>query len=182
MPRYPSVFTRLILLLVGAALVVHLSQRITGKLVPSDPKEALVFQGGLLLVVFGSLIFEDKFTKPSDGVVNALLVLISLIPRIANELNIGTILLLIYAGLVLAAGLLGIALGKQETVGSWANRVRDRSCKIASGLGRSNLMFSAVFFYGVLSLENLSLNQGMVLMCFWGGIIVLWPLKNTTCN
>lgn len=177
MPRHPRILTRIILLVVGAATIVILSRHITGAFIPSDSTESLVFQGGLLLVVFGSLVFEDKFTKPSDGIVNALLVLISLIPSFAKEATPFFILICIYAITVFVAGLVNYVLASRDTNGKWANRIKDRSRKLASGLGQSNFMFSAVFFYGVLSLPALTLNHGMILICFWGVVIVLWPLK-----
>lgn len=176
-PRHPRILTRIVLLLVGVVAILLLSRHITGQFIPSDSTESLLFQGGLLLVVFGSLVFEDKFTKPSDGVVNALLVLISLIPSFANETSLGSVLISGYAGVVLISGVLCFALSGIETLGVWANRLNDRSHKIATGLGQSNLMFSAVFFYAILSLKDLSINHGMILTCFWGVVIVLWPLR-----
>lgn len=176
-PRYPSILTRITLLLLGVVVIIVISQHITGKPIPSGSHESLVFQSGLLLVVFGSLIFEDKFTRPSDGVVNALLVLISIIPTFSKEATLGSSLIVAYAALVLIAGLVTFVLSSRETLSTWAIRLSDRSKKIATGLGQSNLIFSAVFVYGVLSLNDLSLDQSMILMCFWGFIIVLWPLK-----
>ncbi len=177
MPRHPRILTRIILLVVGVAAILILSRHITGKFIPSNSTESLVFQGGLLLVVFGSLVFEDKFTKPSDGIINALLVLISLVPSFAKEATPFFILICIYAITVLIAGLVNYVLASRDTNGIWANRIKDRSRKLASGLGQSNFMFSAVFFYAVLSLPEVTLNHGMILICFWGVVIVLWPLK-----
>ena len=87
-PKHPSVRTRLVLLLIGVLILGLLSLTITGTFVPADNDQALVFQGGFLLVVFGSLFLEDKFTKPADAVINSIAAIISLIPVYASNQNI----------------------------------------------------------------------------------------------
>ena len=75
LPAHPSIKTRILILIIMVVFLGALSLHVTGKLFPSNRVYALVFQSGLLIAIFGSLILEDKFTKPADALVNATFVL-----------------------------------------------------------------------------------------------------------
>ena len=60
-------------------VAISLSWYITGSFLPSDPKQALIFQGSLLLIVLGSAVLEHKFTKPADSAVNALMGIVTIV-------------------------------------------------------------------------------------------------------
>ncbi len=79
-------WSRVAILLFFLALALVLSRYLTGSFLPSDPKQSLIFQGSLLLIVLGSAVLEHKFTKPADSAVNALMGIVTLIPVAAcNE-------------------------------------------------------------------------------------------------
>ena len=70
---------KLMLLLVLLAALFVISFLITGKWSIPQGDVGLYFQIGLSLVILGSLFVEQYFTKPSDVIVNALVVVISLL-------------------------------------------------------------------------------------------------------
>ena len=70
---------RLILLGTLLATLWVISFLITGKWSIPQGDVGLYFQMGLSLVILGSLFVEQYFTKPSDVIVNALVVAISLL-------------------------------------------------------------------------------------------------------
>ena len=168
--------TRIILLIVSVALILLVSLQVTGSFIPIDDDHALIFQGGLLIVVFGSLVFEDKFTKPADAVVNAIAALASLIPVYTPE-NSTLHLILLYSVIVLMSGLINLILVRPESMGKARTIICDVSYKISTIFGKSNIIFSAVFLYAVLTFPELKSDEIAVLLLFWGVYMVLWPLK-----
>lgn len=75
---YPWV--RVGILLLALAIAFPLSRHLFGSWIPSDPRDALVFQGTLLLIVLGTAVIEHRFTKPAEAAVNGLMALITLLP------------------------------------------------------------------------------------------------------
>lgn len=71
---------RALILLAALAALLAISWFLTGALIPSDPKHALLFQSTLLLVVLGTLVLERYFTGPGDAFVNALGALLTVLP------------------------------------------------------------------------------------------------------
>ena len=66
-------WVRVVIMLVSTATVASFSLHFTGSLLPQDPRQALIFQNALLLIVLGSALLEHHFTKPADSVVNSLM-------------------------------------------------------------------------------------------------------------
>jgi len=104
LPRSVKPWVRLIILLVGLILLCSVSYYINGSIFPPDNASANIFQGGLLLVILGSLFLEDKFTRPADAVVNALTGIISLITVSPTQAGTHWNLIFIYCGIVFSAG------------------------------------------------------------------------------
>src|SRR5258705_8657148 len=73
-------WSRVAILIFFLLVALSLSWYITGSFLPSDPKQALIFQGSLLLIVLGSAVLEHKFTKPADSAVNALMGIVTIVP------------------------------------------------------------------------------------------------------
>ena len=88
LPEHPSINARIIILGIMVVLLGALSLHVTGEIFPSNVPHALVFQSGLLVAIFGSLILEDKFTKPADALVNAAFVIVSLVPLITLPMDL----------------------------------------------------------------------------------------------
>ena len=72
-------WVRVTIMLVATASLGILSFVLTGGVIPSDPKQAIVFQNALLLIVLGSAFLEHHYTKPADSVVNSLMGLVTLL-------------------------------------------------------------------------------------------------------
>jgi len=177
LPSHPNMKTRLFFLIVGFVVILLLAHTMTGNLIPSDNQQALIFQGGFLLVIFGSLLLEDKFTKPADAVINAIAVIISLVPVYTSSQDILWFVIVGYAVLILVVGLINLVLISDESVGDKRLIAQRVTYQITSYFGKSNLMFSAVFLYAVFTFYGLQSAQTAILIVFWGIYLSIWPLK-----
>jgi hypothetical protein len=72
-------WVRVAIMLVATGVVTLLSYRLTGSVLPANPREAMIFQNALMLIVLGSALWEYHFTKPADSAVNSLMGLITLL-------------------------------------------------------------------------------------------------------
>lgn len=174
-PRHPNARTRLIFLVAGTVAVLFLSRWFTGAFIPSDSREANIFQGGILLVIFGSLFLEDKFTKPADAVVNAIAATVSLIPVYQTFGAIGRLAVSYCAG-VGFVGVVNLAIGETPPNDLWA-RLKHITYHISTTLGKSNIIFSIVFLSAVFSFYGIVPEEAGILVLFWAIYIALWPLK-----
>jgi len=175
LPKHPNPRTRLIFLLLGIACIAGLSWYLTGSVVPEDAQQANIFQGGILLVIFGSLFLEDKFTKPADAVVNAITAIISLIP-VYGSLGTMGLLILAYCILVGLSGITNLAFGVQEPR-NWLKYAKKLTYQVSTVFGKSNVIFSIVFLYAVFSFYDVYVTEAALLVVFWGLYIAMWPLK-----
>lgn len=176
LPAHPSIQTRFLLVLFGLIGILWLSQHLFNTVLPTDSQQSMIVQGGILLILLGSLVLEDKFTKPTDAVINALSVLISVVPVYNSNPSFWAVPG-IYALLVLTTGLSCILLGlPEETDG--AKKVASRVLyKLATTLGKARVIFSGIFLMAVLAVYGYqSYNTGLLVL-FWGIYVVLWPLK-----
>jgi len=174
--EYPSIklrFSIFVFLLLG---ILILSFILFGTIFPSDSKQALIVQGGLLLIVLGSLILEDKFTKPADAVVNALAVIISLVPLYSTAPYYwGS--LLIYSSFIFLSGMICIFLGFPHELKGAKKFLSLNLSKIFTVLGAARVIFSITFLMAVFSQYNYKSYQTIILICFWAISVVIWPLK-----
>ena len=177
LPRSVKPWVRLIILLFGLIVLCSVSYYINGSIFPPDNASANIFQGGLLLVILGSLFLEDKFTRPADAVVNALTGIISLITVSSTQAGTHWNLIFIYCGIVFSAGVGCIALGVPgESQGTQA-KFSHALYVLSTVLGKSNVLFSIIFLYAVLAFYGLQSRQTAALVAFWGLYVVIWPLK-----
>ena len=80
-----SPWVRVAIMIFASLVVGALALHFTGRVLPDDPKEAIVFQNALLLIVLGSALLEHHYTKPADSVVNSLMGLITLLSAVQNR-------------------------------------------------------------------------------------------------
>ena len=177
LPRSVKPWVRLIILLVGLIVLCSVSYYINGSIFPPDNASANIFQGGLLLVILGSLFLEDKFTRPADAVVNALTGIISLITVSSTQAGTYWNLIFIYCGIVFSAGVGCIALGVPGESRGTRAKFSHALYVLSTTLGKSNVLFSTIFLYAVLAFYGLQSRQTAVLVAFWGLYVVIWPLK-----
>src|SRR2546425_12568376 len=77
--EYLAPWARVGILIVALSAAGLASWWLTGSVVPKRSQDSLIFQSGLLLVVLGSAILENKFTRPADSVVNGLAGMVALV-------------------------------------------------------------------------------------------------------
>ena len=63
-------WVRVLILMVATAAAALIAREYTGSYLPAEPRDALLFQNALLLIVLGSALLERHYTKPADSVVN----------------------------------------------------------------------------------------------------------------
>ena len=138
---------------------------------------ALFLGSGLLIAVFGSLVLEDKFTKPADALVNAFFVLVSLAPLVAKNMDFLLCVLLGYTLVVLFSGFINLALLRRDLDDGVISFCRERSSEIATTFGKSKLIHSFLFLYAVHAVNTSDNSYSVLLLLFWAVHLAMWPLK-----
>lgn len=144
--------------------------------IPSGNK-SLWFHSGLLLLVFGSYWIEYFFTKPSDAVINGLVVFISAStldnPPFADWWN----LLRFYAiGITLVAFLITWH-GSPALKGSTSGVLKRIAYQLVIRLGAAKVIFSLTFFLSVISYYGMASSESKWMLGFWVFVIVLREMQ-----
>ncbi len=169
-------WSRVAILLAALATAAVLSKTLTGSIVPTNPGESIIFQSSLLLIVLGSAVLEHKFTRPADSVVNAVTGIVALITVYEVAPRVAWWLVFAYCALVFALALTCTVVSTGPDVSGWRRRVADLTYQPAVYLGRSRLLHSIVFLFGVFAFYKTSSREAAVLVAFWGVFVALWPL------
>lgn len=177
LPQHPSLRTRFIILVLLVVVLAYLSVHVTGEVFPSTYPYVLVFQSGLLVAVFGSLILEDKFTKPADAFVNGSLVIVSLLPLVPLSMDAPLLLLLCYTIVVLVASSTNLALLSSDRENAILIIARESTAAIATNLGKSRMIHSFLFLYAVHLVNIVDNSYSILLLLFWAIHLAMWPLK-----
>lgn len=169
-------WARVAILLVGLVVIAAISRFTTGKVIPSDPQDALIYQNALLLIVLGSALLEHKFTKPADSAVNGLMGMLTMLP--VYELPVKWVwwLVFIYCGLVCVMAMSCVAVSTGPILSGWHKRVSDLTYRPALVFGKARVLYSVVFLYAVLSFYGIQSERTAILVVFWGVFLALWPL------
>ena len=167
---------RVSILLTGLAAAVLISRFTTGEFFPSKPKDALIFQNALLLIVLGSALLEYKFTKPADSAVNGLMGMLTLIPVYELPNKWAWWLIFMYCGAVCVAAMTCVAVSSGLTLTGWRKKVADATYRPSIVFGKSRVLYSVVFLFAVFSFYGIQSEQTVILVVFWGTFIALWPL------
>lgn len=174
-PEHPSITTRAIYFFLSLAALVVVSGLTTGSILHTDNQLANIFQSGLLLVVLGSVLLEDKFTRPVDALVNSLTSIISLIAIYGTSAKLLWVALLIYSVLVFILSLTGL-LTIEATNEDW-KRVNKFSYFVSKKFGKAQVIFSMVFLFSVFSYYRQDETRLSVLVIFWAFYVGLLSLK-----
>lgn len=169
-------WTRVAILLTGLVAIALISRYLTGEFLPSDPKDALIFQNALLLIVLGSALLEYKFTKPADSAVNGLMGMLTLIPVYGLPNKWAWWVVFAYCGAVCVAAMTCVAVSSGPYLTGWRKRVADLTNRPAVVFGKSRVLYSVLFLFAVLSFYGAQSKQTLILVIFWGVFIALWPL------
>jgi len=163
----------MLLALSGGAI---LSYRITGSTLPSNPKDAMIFQNGVLLIVLGSALIEYKFTKPADSVVNSLAGMMTLFGVYYLAPSLAWWVVFLYCASVFVIGTLCVAVSSGPDLAPWQQRVAFATYRPAVFFGRARLLYSVLFLFALFAFRSIQSQGTIELVIFWGLFVVLWPL------
>jgi hypothetical protein len=171
---YPWV--RVLIALSGVIVIFFLSHHLTGSFIPKESKSILIFQNALLLIVLGSSIVEFKYTTPSEAIMNGLFCLISLftVYEIAEKLSWW--LVFSFCSFIFINASICTLLSSTKDRTGLVGVINDFTYKVSTYLGKSKIIFSIVFLYGLISFYSIESQTFLVLTLFWGIYIVIWPL------
>jgi hypothetical protein len=175
-PTTTPPWTRILILLLAMVVLTLLAHYVTGEYLPSDPKTSLIFQNALLLIVLGSALLDHRFTKPADSAVNGLLGVITLWPVYGLQDTWIWWMVFLYCVFVCLAAMICISVSSSPFPTGWRKRIADLTYQPAVVFGKSRLIFSIVFLYGVFSFYGMQSEKMAVLVLFWGLFIAIWPL------
>lgn len=167
---------RIAILFLSAVVIAFLSKKITGTFFPNEPFENLIFQGALLIVVFGSTVQEFHYTRPSESMMNAFMAIITLLPVFSNATKWLWGILFGYCLIIFTLGVIvtGLSLGKN--ISEKSKKIIEKIYQPVVNFGRARILFSIIFLYGLIEFYNYQSNEFLILLIFWGIFIVIWPL------
>lgn len=168
---------RVFIMLVGLLCALIISWKFTGSPLPQDSKYSLIFQNALLLIVLGSAILEHFFTKPADSMINSLMAGITMFGVYHVSPALAWWVVFSYCFFVFLISTICVATSGGRGIGEIASVVNSRLYKPAIVLGRSRLIFSIVFLFGVYSFYSIQSELAVSLIVFWGVFMAIWPLK-----
>lgn len=157
---------RVAILVAGLLATALISRRITGQFLPSDPNASLIFQNALLLIVLGSALLEQKFTKPAEAAINGLMGMITLIPvfNLPNRWLWSGVFT--YCACVFVFAMTCVAVSSGPSVSGLQRRIAEVAYRPAVLFGKARVLYSVVFLYAVFSFygvqsKNTALLEGV---------------------
>jgi uncharacterized protein len=169
-------WVRVVILVVSLIAMGVISLLLTGSVLPENPREALIFQNALLLIVLGSSLIETHFTKPADSMVNALTGIITLITVYKVAPDAPWWLVFSYCFIVFLLATICTAVSSSRHIKGWRQKLAELTYKPAVFFGRARLLYSIIFLFGVFSFYELQSRETITLVVFWGIFIAIWPL------
>ena len=170
-------WVRIGILVVGIAVAGALSMHFTGSIFPGDPRQALLFQNALLLIVLGSAILEHHYTKPADSVVNSLMGFITLLSVYGHAPLWPWSVVSGYCAFVFIISTTCVAVSAGKEVTGWRARLAQFTYRPSVVLGKSRLLFTVVFLSGLWFFHSVQDPITLALVLFWGLFLAIWPLK-----
>lgn len=175
-PKTAAPWTRVLVLFVALAAALWISYFYTGSALPENPKDSLVFQNALLLVILGSAVLELHYTKPADAVVNSLMGMVSLVTVYGIAYRPTWWLMFGYCALVFLLATTCVSASTRHPVSKRQQRIAAATYGPAVLLGRARTLFSVLFLFALFSFYQLQSPHTVALVLFWGTFILLWPL------
>ena len=174
--NYTSPWVRVAILLVSLVSIGFIALLITGSVLPDRPEDALIFQNALLLVVLGSAILEPYFTKPADSMINALTGIITLVGVYHVAPTYAWWGVFLYCVFVFVIAALCVASSSSTRLAGWQRALNRFTYKPSVFLGKSRLLYSILFLFGLFSFYKIQSPQTVIMILFWGLFVVIWPL------
>lgn len=135
------------------------------------------FHSGLLMLILGSYWIEHHFSKPSDVVINGIVVFISISTLNAPPFeNLWT--LIQYSSLLLAiVGIILMYLGESRASFQSTTKTRRILYLVTTRFGNATVLFSAVFILALISYFDLKSAEIKWLLAFWAIVTVAKHLE-----
>ncbi|NLD33017.1 MAG: DUF87 domain-containing protein, partial [Trichococcus flocculiformis] len=170
-------WVRVSIMIVSTIVLLIIAYIYTGSIFPRDSSEAIVFQNALLLIVLGSSLLEHHFTKPADSVFNSLTGLITLFSVFGVAPRCPWIIAASYCVFVFIVSIVCVTVSTSKNMVGWKEKVANITYKLAVVLGRSRIIFSLVFLFGLWFFYTIQNPMTISLIIFWGIFLAIWPLK-----
>lgn len=174
---YTKPMIRVLIMLTGLLCALTISWKFTGSPLPQDPQYSIVFQNALLLIVLGSAILEHFFTKPADSMINSLMAGITMFGVYHVSPVLAWWVVFSYCLFVFLISAICVSTSGGRISTEFTSMVNSRLYKPAIVLGRSRLIFSIVFLFGVYSFHSIQSELAVYLIVFWGVFMAIWPLR-----
>lgn len=177
MSKKTDPWIRIAIMIVAALILGFLSYKVTGSILPTDPKAALLFQNALSLIVLGSALLEHHYTKPADSLVNSLMGLLTLIAVYNDAPAWPWHIVTAYCFVVFFCSIICVAVSSGKTISGIRKTIADITYRPSVVLGRARTLFSIVFLSGLWFFYSAQSPVTISLVLFWGIFLVIWPLK-----
>ena len=170
-------WVRILILVVATSVAAIIAKTYTGDYLPTAPREAVLFQNALLLIVLGSALLERYYTKPADSVVNSLMGLITLLSvrGIAPEIPWNIVAGYCVTVLVLSVACVSVSSG--PNIEGWREKVARLTYRPSVVFGRARTLFSIVFLSSLWFFYDAQDSITLALVIFWGFFLAIWPLR-----
>lgn len=177
MEKIIAPWVRVAIMVLATIAIMSIAYVFTGSVLPVDPREALIFQNALLLIVLGSAILEHHFTKPADSLINSLMGLITLLTVYGIAPTIPWFVAASYCVFVFILSASCVATSAHKNQVGWKARVAQFTYRPSVVFGRSRTLFSVVFVSGLWFFYSVQEPVTIALVLFWGIFLAIWPLK-----
>lgn len=172
-----SPWVRVFVLILATSIAAIIAKIYTGNYLPTDPREAIVFQNALLLIVLGSAVLERYYTRPGDSVVNSLMGLITLLSVRGIAPEMPWIIVTGYCATVFALSVVCVSVSSGPNIEGWREKVARLTYRPSVVLGRSRTLFSIVFLSALWFFYDIQEPITLALVIFWGLFLAIWPLR-----
>jgi len=174
---YISPWVRVSILLLSLIIISVFSYIFTGSIIPSDSRDALIFQNALLLIVIGIALLEKYYTKPADSMVNSLMGIITLIGVYNVTPSISWWAIFSFVVIVFLFSVTTTSIYSFDVQHPKLMKVAEFAYQPAVILGQARILYSVLFLFAIFAFKGLQSIQTVILVIFWGIFIVIWPLR-----
>jgi len=167
------------ILLLSLLCLTVISRLTTGKLLPTDQYEVLLFQSSVLLVVLATLVSERYFTGPSDAFLNSLSALLTILPLRSlapRAVWWGLSLFLIGVFELSLFVLLFQAKSSERTRNARLSRAIAYAYGVCTKIGRAKVIFTVVFLVSLTFFGDARNQSGTALTFFLGLYLLVWQI------
>lgn len=175
--NYIAPHIRLLITALALLAALLISKHFTGSPLPTDPKNAFIFQSVLLVIILGCAITEKHFTKPSDSLINSLMGIITLVSVFTISPKSAWWIAFTYCTFVFLSSFICVSLSSSNIVGTFKSNWGSRAYGPAVTLGRAQVLYSVLFSFGLYAFFEIQSPQTIALIIFWGAFLVIWPLN-----